>query len=70
MALQMDMYADRSTRKLSKAQRLAITTSTGAPVKARSNTLASLVRLGLALARSAADAVGPLQVGRAGGTDA
>jgi hypothetical protein len=38
--------------KLSTAQQLAITTTTGAPVKARPNTLASLVRLGLAEART------------------
>jgi hypothetical protein len=44
--------------KLSKAQRLAITTTTGAPVEARPNTLASLVRLGLAEARTERSSTG------------
>ncbi|TJZ96247.1 hypothetical protein [Actinacidiphila oryziradicis] len=44
--------------KLSKAQRLAITTTTGAPVQARPNTLASLVRLGLAEARTERSSTG------------
>ncbi|WP_164835819.1 hypothetical protein [Actinacidiphila soli] len=45
--------------KLSKAQRPAITTTTGAPVEGRPNTLASLVRLVLAEACAERSATGP-----------